>query len=173
MHKRHILEELLFVQQKIIDLNLGDKVKKNILIVSLIALSLVGCVKKDSTDSEQGGIISQAQMIAPIQNQFVYNATSNIKVSVSEFVNEFGNECVTVHANYIYDSSRADIFCIDNNDKKTVDNNENQIVKQFTYYVGKTPVQVTMIRTKKNNSCTIVHANYMYDRSTANISCNL
>jgi hypothetical protein len=81
-------------------------------------------------------------------------------------------ECVTVHANYIYDSSNADIFCIPSNSKKVFNHDKDEVLKQFIHKAGNTPVQVTMIRTKKNNYCTIVHANYLYDSSTANISCD-
>jgi uncharacterized protein YcfL len=145
--------------------------KKALLILSLLAIALAACSKKDS-NKENLETKVEVETYRLIENQFEYNATENIKVLVSEFVNSSGRECVTVHANYIYDSSNADIFCIPAEHKKIFNHDKNEVLKQFIYKAGTTPVQVTEIRTKKNNFCTIVHANYIYDSSKASITCD-
>ena len=142
--------------------------KKLLLIVSLLALSLSACVKKEDTNVTRKETTQQGT-VKIVANQFEYKATDNISVLVTEFSNDFGQACVTVHANYIYDSSNADVHC--GKEKLPTENNKNEVIKQITYEAGDTPVQVTMIRTKNNHFCTIIHANYLYDSSTATISC--
>jgi major membrane immunogen (membrane-anchored lipoprotein) len=62
--------------------------KKVLLIVSLIALSLSACTKKDPTNEFE--VKNETYRI--VDNEFEYNATDGIKVLVSEFVNELGSE---------------------------------------------------------------------------------
>lgn len=143
--------------------------KKVLLIVSLLALSLSACVRKEDSNVTRQEVAKQGN-VKIVANQFEYKATDNISVLVTEFNNDFGQACVTVHANFIYDSSNADVYC--GKEKLPTENKKNEIIKQLTYEAGNTPVQVTMIRTKNNHFCTVVHANYLYDSSTATISCD-
>ncbi len=143
--------------------------KKFLFVLSMIILSLAACTKREEPAPKP----TASELVGKhyISNQFEYNATENIQVMITEFTNDFEKQCVVVHANHIYDSSQADVTCIDSLNEPLVKYEKNEIVKQFTYDAKGTPVQVTMIRTKNNHTCTIIHANYLYDSSTATISC--
>jgi catabolite regulation protein CreA len=144
--------------------------KKFLLILSLLALALAACSKQEEkTDAPK---LVKNQEVKDI-NQFEYKASDNVSVSVSEFANEFSEECIVVQANYMYDDSKASISCVPRRNEKMVDNkNKNEVVKQFVYKSGNTPVQVTMIKTRRENTCTIVHINYMLFKSTASVHCS-
>lgn len=143
--------------------------KKALLVVSMIALALAACAKKEESPP-QHKVAAPAVAEQTITNQFEYNATERIRVAVTEF-ESFGKKCVSVHANQIYDTSQADVSCIDRLNEPLVAHDKNEVLKQFTYKAGGTPVQVTIVKTKQNHVCTIVHANYIHDTSSASISC--
>lgn len=149
---------------------------KKLLVALSMILALSACEKRVPPVNEKlveaPKVEDNKEEIKNITNQFEYLAHSGRPVSVTEIINDFGETCVIAHANYMYDSSEADISCIPRRNEKIFSRDKNEIVKQFSYSVKNVPVQVTMIRTIRNNNCTIVHANYMFDSSTAKISCN-
>lgn len=143
--------------------------KKILLILSIIAIALSACAKKEESSTTPSVSVTPIQ--THILSQFEYNASDNVRVQVVEFENDFHQQCISVHANYIYQDSSASVICIPHNQTKFVRKQNTEIVKQFVYKAGTNSVQVTNLTTKNNNRCTIVHANYELPKSTATISC--
>lgn len=140
--------------------------KKALLMISLIAVSLSACVKKEEVPK----VVNSTNPVNIISS-FTYPASNFVNVKVVEFKNAFNQECISVHANYEYDSSKASVHCIVA-DKINYPTRDYKIVEQLSYDTINTPVQVTSLITKHNNQCTIVHANYEYQDSIATVSCN-
>lgn len=136
---------------------------KKIFILCMLAITVSACTKKQEDSPEK-----YTSSFTP--DQFLYSASNGTKVQVSEFRDETGKDCMIVHANYMYDSSKADISCVSSNNRK-IGEGATHIFKQFSYKAKNNNVQVTIIRSKYHHFCTVVHANYEYDSSTANVDC--
>lgn len=148
--------------------------KKTMLVMGMLVIALSACTRKPESSKEA---VSPTPL--KIDNQFVYTASDNSEVQVTEFNDSEGKECMVVHANYMFDGSVADVSCVASRHKNVfVDNKiamgiaeKAKIINQVSYKAKETHVQVTTIKSKYNHTCTIVHANYLYDSSTANVDC--
>lgn len=152
------------------------------LLISLLTVSmlLVACGKRQSASeldlAESKSPIGKSSMV--ITNQFVFQASqSSTKVLIVELVSKLGKQCVIAHGNYQYDSSEATVSCTNSSELKKEqypNMNDNQIIDQFQYRKPNSndKVLVSEFYSKTGKVCIVVQANYIYDSSTASISCD-
>ena len=157
----------------------GIKMKNNKskIMFSIILLMITACNKTPPTELIKTPV-TPIEKSGHITNQFfLKSGNSSTYVLITEIKGVSGKECVISQSNYEYDESVATITCSNSPVLKVEEDKSqtaNQIISQFEYTIPKTTnkVLVTEFYTHKNKVCIIVQANYQYDSSQTDISCD-